>query len=70
VLRERNNGEVVGIEVKAAATVTADDFRGLSFLQDKLGAQFKSGAAMDAGDKTLPFGDRLTAVPIAGLWAH
>jgi predicted AAA+ superfamily ATPase len=68
VMLERNNGDIVGIEVKASATATADDFRGLSFLRDKLGTQFKAGAVLYAGNKTLPFGDRLAAVPIAGLW--
>ena len=66
---ERNDGDIIGIEIKAAATVTTDDFRGLRFLRDKLGTQFKAGAVLYAGDKTLPFGDRLAAVPIAGLWA-
>jgi predicted AAA+ superfamily ATPase len=69
VVVERNNGDVIGIEVKAAATVTTDDFRGLTFLRDKLGTPFKAGAVLYAGDKTLPFGDRLAAVPIAGMWA-
>jgi predicted AAA+ superfamily ATPase len=69
VVIERNNGDIVGIEVKAAATATTEDFRGLRFLRDKVGAQFKAGALLYAGDKTLPFGDRLAAVPIAGLWA-
>jgi hypothetical protein len=26
-------------------------------------------AVLYSGDKTLPFGDRLAAVPIAGLWS-
>ena len=69
VVLERNDGGIIGIEVKAAATVTTDDFRGLRFLRDKLGTQFKAGAVLYAGDKTLPFGDRVAAVPIAGLWA-
>jgi uncharacterized protein len=68
VLMERNNGEIVAIEVKSAASADERDFRGLRFLRDKLGARFKSGALLYTGDKTLPFGERLAAVPIAGLW--
>jgi predicted AAA+ superfamily ATPase len=68
VLIERNNGEVIAVEVKAAASADERDFRGLRFLRDKLGSRFKGGAVLYAGDKTLPFGDRLAAVPIAGLW--
>ncbi len=69
VVLERNSGEVIVIEVKAAATAGEADFRGLRFLRDKFGARFKAGAVLFAGDKTLPFGDRLAAVPIAGLWS-
>jgi len=68
VLVERNNGEIVAVEVKSAASADERDFRGLRFLRDKLGARFKGGAVLYTGDKTLPFGDRLAAVPIAGLW--
>ena len=68
VVLERNSGELIAIEVKAAATVGEADFRGLRFLRDRLGERFKAGAVLFAGDQTLPFGDRLAAVPIAGLW--
>jgi predicted AAA+ superfamily ATPase len=65
---ERNSGDVIGVKIKAAATAGERDFRGLEFLREKLGRRFKAGAVLYAGDKTLPFGDRLAAVPIAGLW--
>jgi predicted AAA+ superfamily ATPase len=65
---ERNNGDIVAIEVKSAASVDEVDFRGLRFLRDKLGARFKGGAVLYTGNKTLPFDERLAAVPIAGLW--
>ena len=54
--------------MKAAATAGERDFRGLQFLRDKLKARFKAGVVLYTGDKTLPFGDRLAAVPLAGLW--
>jgi len=69
VILERNSGDLIGVEIKAAATAGERDFRGLQFLRDTLGARFKAGAVLYAGDKTLPFGDRLAAVPIAGLWS-
>jgi len=68
VILERHSGEIVGIEVKAAATPTSADFAGLRYLRDKLGARFKAGALVYTGADTLPFGDRLTAVPLSGLW--
>jgi len=53
----------------SAATAGDRDSRGLRFLRDKLGTRFKAGAVLYTGDKTLPFGDRLAAVSIAGLWS-
>lgn len=68
VVLERHSGEVVGVEVKAGATPHSDDFSGLRYLRDKLGERFKAGALVYAGSRTLPFGDRLAAVPVSGLW--
>ena len=62
-------GRVAGIEVKAAMTVRASDFRGLAALRDRLGDQFRSGVVLHTGSRVLPFGDRLTALPLAALWS-
>lgn len=69
VILERHSGEIVGVEVKAGATPAARDFAGLRYLRDKLGARFKAGVVLHTGADTLPFGDRLAAVPIEGLWS-
>ena len=66
---ERRDGSVVGVEVKSAASVNAHDFRGLRHLRDKLGDKFAAGAILYTGSHTLPFGDRLGAIPLCGLWA-
>ena len=68
VVLERNSGEIAGVEVKAAATVSSADFAGLRYLREKLGAHFKAGVVLHTGAETLPFGDRLAAVPLSGLW--
>jgi uncharacterized protein len=68
VIIERHSGEVVGVEIKASATPTSSDFAGLRYLRDKLGPRFKAGALIYTGASTLPFGDRLAAVPLSGLW--
>jgi predicted AAA+ superfamily ATPase len=65
---ERHDGDVVGVEVKASATPSEADFKGLAYLRDKLGARFKAGVVLHAGADTLPFGDRLAASPLSGLW--
>jgi predicted AAA+ superfamily ATPase len=69
IVIERHDGDVVGIEVKASATPTSSDFVGLRYLRDKLGERFKAGVVLHAGADTLPFGGRLAAVPVSGLWA-
>jgi uncharacterized protein len=68
VIIERHSGGVIGVEVKAAATPTSTDFAGLRYLREKLGARFKAGVLIYTGADTLPFGDRLGAVPLNGLW--
>ena len=69
VVLELGSGEVAGVEVKTAAGVSAKDFAGLRHLRDKLGANFKAGVVLYTGKRTLSFGDRLSAVPLCGLWA-
>ncbi len=61
-------GRVVGVEVKAAATVRGEDFRHLTTLRDRIGNQFTAGVVFFTGERPLPFGDRLIALPISLLW--
>jgi uncharacterized protein len=68
VIVERPSGEIVGLEVKAGATVRARDFRGLAHLRERLGPRLVAGVVLYAGERTLPFGNGLWAVPLAGLW--
>lgn len=65
---ENRRGQVVGLEVKAASTVRAEDFRGLRHLAERLGDDFVTGFVLYTGDQTLPFGPRLRAVPVSALW--
>lgn len=65
---ETGSGKLVGLEVKAAATVNAVDFKGLRKLASSVGDDFKLGAVLYDGERTLSFGDRLFATPISCLW--
>jgi uncharacterized protein len=65
---ESLSGDVVGVEVKSAATVSASDSYGLRLLRDKLGDRFKCGIVLYTGEHTLPLGERTWAVPVCGLW--
>ncbi len=61
-------GRVVGIEVKASATVRGEDFRHLTLMRDRVGEDFVAGIVFHTGDRPLPFGDRMLALPISMLW--
>ena len=66
---EDGRGRIVGIEVKAAATVTAGDFSGLHRLAAGAGEKFVSGLVLYDGDRTVPFGECIAAVPVSALWS-
>lgn len=68
VLEDRR-GRVVGIEVKASATIRAEDFRGLRRLAQAAGDRFLRGVVLYDHDLSLPFGDGFEAVPLSALWA-
>lgn len=63
------SGKVAGVEVKASATVRAQDFRGLRKLQEIADERFACGVVLYDGEVSLPFGPGLFAVPIQALWS-
>jgi uncharacterized protein len=67
-LLEANDGRLVGIEVKASASVSAQDFRHLVHLQSRTVDDFHLGIVFYTGKDVLSFGPRLRAVPIDALW--
>jgi len=70
LVAEDSSGRIVGIEVKAAATVRSSDLRGLKRLSTLAGDQFALGVILYDGLETMPIGDRLWAVPISTLWGR
>lgn len=68
IVIEQNGGGIIGVEVKAVATVTQKDFRGLNKLQMTTGDLWKAGLVFYDGDRVLTFGETLYAVPISVLW--
>ena len=65
---ENAAGQLVGVEVKASATVKASDLRGLRKLAALAGDQFKMGVLLYDGAETLPLGDGIWAAPLSSLW--
>ena len=59
---------LVGIEVKAATTITVADFKGLRALAADAGKRWVRGILLYSGSEVLPFGDNLVAMPVSALW--
>ncbi len=70
IVIEAPDGWVVGIEVKAAATVQRKDLAGLAILRDKLGHRFVGGYVLHTGPTARMVADRVSAVPIGALWGR
>jgi len=58
---------ILAINVKAAATVTAADFKGIGRFCDHCGEAFVSGVGLYDGREALPFGEDLWTVPLSYL---
>ena len=68
IVIERGARTVAGIEVKAAATVTRADFRGLRKLRSIARDRFACGAVLYDGETVIGFGEKLFALPVRTLW--
>jgi predicted AAA+ superfamily ATPase len=66
---EDPQGRVIGIEVKASATVRSTDLRGLRQLQAAVGDRFVQGLVLHDHDRITPFDAQLHAGPVSLLWS-
>ena len=70
IVIENAVGQLVGIEVKAKASINTGDLKGLRKLSSLSGRHFKMGVLLYDGDETLPLGDGMWAAPISTLWGQ
>ena len=68
VVIENAAGRLMGVEVKASASVNDRDLRGLKKLASVAGPMFHMGVVLYDGTETLPLGAGLWAVPLSSLW--
>jgi uncharacterized protein len=68
IVLERDDGMIVGIEVKASATVKSSDFAGLRTLAEVCKDRFAYGVVLYDSADLVPFGERLAAAPLSCLW--
>lgn len=68
-LIERDDGSIVGIEVKAGSSIGLNLFWSLRWFQENLakGRPF-TGIILYTGEEVLSFGNNMFAVPISALW--
>lgn len=67
---EYPTGEIIGIEIKSRATITANDFKGLKVLLEGSEKIFRMGIVMYLGNDVVPFGEKLFAVPVHKMWSN
>lgn len=71
-MRVRNAARTLRSSIFAsahAATVRAQDFRGLRQLQEAVGDRFLRGLVLHDHDRVTPFGEKLQAAPLSLLWS-
>lgn len=66
---EDDSGSIAGVEVKASSTVSPGDVRHLQGLSNKLGDRFVVGVVLYLGDRVVPLGKRIWALPVSMLWS-
>jgi hypothetical protein len=66
----KSSGRLVGIEVKAAATLSGGDVRGLQALESAAGKKWVRGVILYTGAEVIPFANNRHGVPITHLWAR
>jgi predicted AAA+ superfamily ATPase len=68
IVLENPAGYLVGVEVKASATLQSGDVRGLQALASAAGRRWTRGVVLYAGTEVVPFAGNLHGVPVSHLW--
>lgn len=66
---EPRGGPVCAVEVKAAATLSPRDSRGLKSLAADLGDEFGAGVILHTGSEAVRLAPKIWALPLTALWA-
>lgn len=64
----RDDGSLLGIEIKAGSSVGASDFKHLKWFKGQHPNRAFTGVVLYSGTETLAFGEGFRAVPFASMW--
>ena len=67
---ENAQGQLVGVEVKAAASVNERDLRGIRRFAEAAGDKMRLGVILYDGEETFSLGPDLLAAPLSTLWGR
>ena len=67
-IMQDKRGHILAVEVKASASVGISDFAHLKAFQMDVPDQFLGGIVVYKGDKFLPFGHKMFAIPVTWLF--
>ena len=71
IVLEDRAGRLVGIEIKAGATLGGNDVRGLQAMAQAVGKRWVRGVVLYTGTEVIPFDSNLHGLPLSHLWtAH
>jgi len=59
---------VVGVEVKASATVVRKDFSGIDALAEATGSKFVRVIVLYTGNEAVSFTENYLALPVSAIW--
>lgn len=65
---ERDDGALVGFEVKASSRVPGQEMRGLRKLREATKDAFLAGVVLYLGERSYTYEDRLHVIPVDRLW--
>ena len=65
---EREDGGILGFEMKAGGRVPGPELKGLINLRDRLGDRFLGGIALYLGKHSYTYADRIHVAPLDRLW--
>jgi predicted AAA+ superfamily ATPase len=69
IVIELFNGRIIALEVKAARSVSRNDFSGMKVLREMIGDRFFCGIVLYTGAEVYSFGEKLFAAPISAVWS-